>query len=98
MSTPTPTDPWERPIPLAAPVIVYPEGARIAGQEGRAIIRAFIDETGTVTQTQVMHTTGYPALDSAAEASVLQMRFRPAQRGVRAEPSQVDVPISFSLS
>jgi len=83
---------------VSQPVAVYPDAARNEGREGTVIVRAYISETGEVTRTKVMRSSGHPDLDEAAQAAVARMRFEPAHRGDEKEASKVDIPIRFSLS
>ncbi len=90
--------PLQKPIPLQDPVVVYPEIARAAGREGAAIVRAYIDSFGLVTDVKIMRTSGFEDLDRAAETSVRDMKFKPALRGTQAEPAKADLAIRFRLS
>jgi len=60
----------------------YPEDLFAQRVEGTVVLRLYVDERGTVLpeSTRLAETSGYAALDSAAVAAVLQMRFAPARR------------------
>ncbi|WP_287127379.1 energy transducer TonB [Candidatus Cyanaurora vandensis] len=83
---------------LSSPVAAYPDSARDAGQEGRVIVVAYLDKDGNVAEARVKTSSGFPELDTAARAAVMNMKFEPARRGSVTESSKVAVPISFSLN
>jgi len=95
---PPPPEPLVKAKPISQPVAVYPESAKLAGQEGRVLIKAYIDKEGNVTKTKVLRSSGFPELDQAAQEAVMKMKFEPAHRGNEPEESTVGVPISFSLT
>ncbi|WP_287127661.1 energy transducer TonB [Candidatus Cyanaurora vandensis] len=101
---PPPPPPPPEPEPLvkakllSSPVAAYPDAAREAGQEGRVIVVAYLDKDGNVTRTRVQTSSGFPNLDAAAQAAVMNMKFEPARRGSVTESSKVAVPINFSLT
>ncbi len=77
--------------------ITYPEIAKRAGIQGRVFIKAFIDENGSVIQTEVIRGIG-AGCDEAAIAAIKQTKFKPGmQRGERVKV-QVTVPILFKLT
>jgi protein TonB len=75
----------------------YPVMARRLGEQGRAILRVELDESGAVVRAAVDKSSGFARLDDAALAAVRQWRCRPAQRNgipVRAVALQ---PFNFVL-
>ncbi len=61
--------------------IVYPEIALRARVEGKVFVKAFVDETGTVTSAEIVKGIG-AGCDEAAIDAVLQTKFSPGkQRG-----------------
>lgn len=76
--------------------IVYPEIAKRAGVEGRVFIKAFVDEQGNVTKTEVIKGIG-AGCDEAAEAAVRSSKFKPGKQRGKAVKVQVSVPILFKL-
>jgi len=75
----------------------YPEAARQAGVEGRVLVKAYILADGSVREALVARSAGNSALDGAALRTIRESRFVPAQRGGRAVPVWVEVPIDFRL-
>ena len=77
--------------------LVYPEAAKEASAEGRAVLQFVVDTDGTVTDVEVLRSTGNDALDRAAVEAVRASRFRPGR--VVGEPVRVRfaVPITFRL-
>lgn len=76
----------------------YPDEARRAGQEGRVVIKAFVDNAGAVAGTEIEISSGFAKLDAAAAAAVSSYRFLPEVRGGVRIASTVLVPIRFSLT
>lgn len=50
----------------------YPAPARIDRAEGKVVIKAVIDENGSITDVGVFQSSGYPALDEAAVETMRQ--------------------------
>ena len=75
----------------------YPEPARLAGQQGRVVLRVSIDASGSVEQASVLQSTGYPALDTAALEAVRVWRFQPAMSAGRPVAAVVNVPLNFII-
>jgi protein TonB len=76
--------------------IVYPEIAKRAGIEGKVYVKAFVDETGTVTKVDVEKGLG-AGLDEAAEKAVKETKFKPGKQRGKAVKVQVVIPIVFKL-
>lgn len=74
----------------------YPPLLRDAGIGGEVIMWFFIDETGAVIRTQVNRSSGYPALDQAAQTVAGLMRFSPAFNRDRKVQVWVQIPIKFA--
>lgn len=75
----------------------YPSLSRKLGEEGKAVLRVELDESGLIDRTTVKTSSGYARLDEAALSAVRHWRCNPAQRdgaGVRAVALQ---PFSFVL-
>jgi TonB family protein len=80
---------------IPRPERVYPLAARDAGVQGRVRVRALVDTSGIVTETQVVRSIA--ELDSAAIAWVRQVRFRPYVYGGRVVRFRVEVPVTYTL-
>lgn len=83
---------------LDNPSPVYPLASRRSGQQGRVILRVFVNTNGTADDVQIHRSSGHVRLDESARDTVLQRwRFVPAKRGTQAVPAWVLIPISFGL-
>jgi protein TonB len=61
------------------------------------LVKAYILADGSVREALVARSAGNSALDGAALRTIRESRFVPAQRGGRAVPVWVEVPIDFRL-
>ncbi len=76
--------------------ISYPEIAKRAGIEGKVFVRAFVDETGTVVNAEVVKGIG-GGCDEAALDAILKTKFTPGKQRGKAIKVQVTVPVLFRL-
>ena len=76
--------------------IVYPEIALRARVEGKVFVKAFVDETGTVTSAEIVKGIG-AGCDEAAIDAVRQTKFSPGKQRGRPIKVQVTIPIIFKL-
>jgi protein TonB len=74
----------------------YPALLRDAGIGGTTIMWFFIDEAGKVIKTQIFKTSGYDALDEAADKVANIMQFTPALNRDKKVQVWVQIPITFS--
>ena len=75
-------DSFVTPVLLPPPApFVYPPDAWARGVGGEALLRIRISATGRVDSVEIVDSAGDAVLDSAALASALELRFRPARRG-----------------
>lgn len=91
----------EMPVPVGGlqeiqSRIEYPEIARRVGIEGKVFVRAFVDETGTVTNAEVVKGIG-GGCDEAALDAILKTKFTPGKQRGKPIKVQVTVPIHFRL-
>ncbi len=77
--------------------IVYPEIARRAGVEGRVLIKAFVDEAGNVSKTELIKGIGAGCDEAAAEA-VRKTKFKPGKQRGKSVKVQVAIPVMFKLN
>ncbi|MBX3651759.1 MAG: TonB family protein [Burkholderiales bacterium] len=82
---------------LNNPAPVYPAVSRRLGEEGRVVLRVFVDERGLPARVELRTSSGHERLDGIAMQTVRQWKFVPARRGDQAVSAWVLVPISFSL-
>lgn len=82
---------------LNNPAPQYPSLSRRLGEEGRVMLRVYVDERGLPARIEMRSSSGHERLDQAALETVRQWKFVPARRGDQAVGAWVLVPISFSL-
>lgn len=83
---------------VAHPAPRYPRRALMAGDEGRVLLRVFVDATGTPVDVQIERSSGHRDLDRAAREKVLaEWRFRPAMQAGVPVPAVGLVPIQFTI-
>ena len=75
---------------------MYPALLWEQGVEGTTLVRALVDEGGTVDSTMVAGSSGHQALDSAAVQGVRMIQFEPALQEGRPVRVWVRVPVHFS--
>jgi protein TonB len=77
--------------------VVYPEIAKRAGVEGTVYVEAFVDESGTVTRTQVVKGIG-AGCDEAAKSAVSKTKFKPGKQRGKPVKVRMSIPIRFRLN
>lgn len=82
---------------LQNPAPAYPALARRFGEEGRVLLRVFVEPGGRPSQIEIKSSSGSPRLDQAAQEAVWRWKFVPARRGDEAVGAWVQVPIVFNL-
>lgn len=82
---------------LDNPAPAYPSMARRMGEEGKVVLRVFVEASGKPSKIEVRTSSGSTRLDEAASAAVWRWKFVPARRGDETVAAWVLVPISFSL-
>lgn len=82
---------------LENPAPVYPALSRRFGENGRVILRVFVERSGRAGQVEINASSGSPRLDRAAQDAVSRWKFVPARRGTEAVGAWVLVPIVFNL-
>lgn len=82
---------------LLNPAPTYPALARRMGEEGRVVLRVFVEPGGRPSQIEVKTGSGSPRLDQAAQDAVWRWKFVPARRGEETVGAWVLVPIVFNL-
>lgn len=58
----------------------YPAISRRLGEEGKLMLQVELDESGRISNTRIINSSGYSRLDNAALAAVKTWRCRPAVR------------------
>lgn len=67
------------------------------GEEGKVLLRVFVESNGLPSQVQIKTSSGSQRLDQAAQDAVRRWTFTPARRGDTALAAWVIVPIVFNL-
>lgn len=75
----------------------YPPLSKRLGEQGKVVVRAFIEANGTATRAEIRTSSGYERLDQAALQTVLKWRYVPGKRAGTAEAMWFNVPIHFVL-
>jgi protein TonB len=76
----------------------YPLLDRRLGHEGTVTLKLAVAPDGTVSDAQVLKSSGYAGLDEAAVSWVVaHWRYKPATHGGSAIPSQATAAVMFSL-
>lgn len=82
---------------LDNPAPAYPPLARRMGEEGRVLLRVYVEASGLPSKIDIRTSSGSERLDQAALEAVKRWKFVPAKQGDQAVPAYVVVPISFNL-
>lgn len=82
---------------LNNPAPPYPPLSRRLGEQGRVMLRVFVDERGLPVRVELRSSSGHERLDHVALETVKNWKFVPARRGDQPVSGWVIVPISFSL-
>lgn len=82
---------------LNNPAPAYPALSRRLGEQGRVMLRVFVDSKGLPERIELRTSSGFDRLDRTALDTVKRWKFVPARRGDEAVSEWVLVPISFSL-
>lgn len=82
---------------LRNPAPMYPPQSRRFGEEGKVVLRVFVEPDGRPSQVDVKTGSGFERLDLAAQEAVRRWQFVAARRGDAAVGAWVLVPIVFNL-
>jgi D-alanyl-D-alanine endopeptidase (penicillin-binding protein 7) len=58
----------------------YPQADIVAGHEGTVTLNFRVDASGAVTESTILHSSGYASMDEAARGALYRCRFAPALR------------------
>jgi len=86
-----------KPKPISIPKPEYPELARKAGIEGKAIVEAIVDTDGSVMDAKIFKSSGNPMLDEAAIVAARRSKFTPAKQRDMFVRVRVNIPFDFKL-
>lgn len=109
----TPVQSTPAPAPAAAPAAataakvdanyldnpkpVYPPLSRKAGEQGKVVLRVYVEASGAASRVEVSGSSGFERLDRSAANAVSRWKFVPARQGSETVAAWVLVPIVFSL-
>ncbi|MSQ18835.1 MAG: energy transducer TonB [Betaproteobacteria bacterium] len=95
------------PVPITAPGFnaaylsnpspAYPSVSRRFGEQGKVLVRVFVDPNGLPSRVELETTSGYPRLDNVAIETVKRWKFVPARQGEKPIAASVLVPVVFKL-
>lgn len=97
MAAAAPTSPRFDADYLDNPKPVYPPLARREREQGKVLLRVFVEASGAAGRVELATSSGFERLDKSALAAVSRWRFVPARQGSETVAAWVTVPIIFSL-
>jgi protein TonB len=75
----------------------YPPLSKRLGEQGKVIVRAFIEVNGSASKAEIRTSSGYERLDQTALQTVLKWRYIPGKRAGVPEAMWFNIPINFVL-
>ncbi|UJW83039.1 energy transducer TonB [Hydrogenophaga sp. SL48] len=75
----------------------YPPLSKRLGEQGKVIVRAFIEVNGTASKAEIRTSSGFERLDATALQTVLKWRYLPGKRAGTPEAMWFNIPINFVL-
>ena len=75
----------------------YPALSKRLGEQGRVVVRVYIDEQGMPKEAHLEVKSGYSRLDTAALEAVMSWRYVPAKRAGVPLAMWFNVPVTFDL-
>ncbi|OYQ75692.1 energy transducer TonB [Wohlfahrtiimonas sp. G9077] len=75
----------------------YPLISRRRGEQGRVVVRIFVNEKGALVNKKVVQSSGFSRLDRCALDAITDLKVKPAIKGGKAASSHFDQPIEFRL-
>lgn len=76
----------------------YPAISKRLGEQGRVVVRVFIDVDGQPSQASVKQSSGFDRLDQASVETALKWRYAPGKRAGVAQGMWFDVPLNWQLT
>lgn len=100
--------PTIRPAPILAPAVIdpshscsppdYPPSAKRLGQTGTVVVKFLIEEDGSIADSQIETTSGYPRLDEAARQALSLCHFKAGTVDGRPERSWAQIKYVWKLN
>jgi len=75
----------------------YPPLSKRLGEQGKVVVRVYIEVDGTASRAEVRQSSGFERLDQTALQTVQRWRYVPGKRAGVPEAMWFNVPISFVL-
>lgn len=75
----------------------YPPSLLKRKQDGRVIVRAMVDENGSVGEVTIKESSGHSEMDQAAMSAIKRWRYKPAIKGGRKVRAPVVQPFNFKV-
>ena len=75
----------------------YPPLSKRLGEQGKVVVRVFIEVDGTASRAELRQSSGFERLDQTAMQTVLRWRYVPGKRAGVPEAMWFNVPINFVL-
>lgn len=75
----------------------YPEESRQRGEEGDVQVEIDVTDHGGVSAVRIVRSSGYAALDAAAQKAARQAKFTPAKADGKAVPTTARLTLTFRL-
>ncbi len=85
----------DQQVPASTVPPAYPLAAKAKGMEGTVILKAIIDETGSIHDLQVVR--GPAELRQAAINAVAQWKYHPYMRNGKPTPVDTTIVVNFKL-
>jgi TonB family protein len=85
------------PIPFYRPQAPYPVEAQRNGWSGKVVLRVIVAANGRITGVAIAESSGYPALDTAAQKTMWTWRFTPGRQASGPINTAVNATIEFTL-
>jgi len=82
---------------LNNPRPAYPALSRRLGEQGKVVVRVFIDTDGSARRAEIRTSSGFERLDQTALQTVQRWRYVPGKRNGTPEAMWFNVPINFVL-
>lgn len=82
---------------LNNPRPAYPALSKRLGEQGKVVVRVFIETSGTASKAEIAQSSGFDRLDQTALDTVRRWRYVPGKRAGVPEAMWFNVPINFVL-
>ena len=76
----------------------YPLGARLRGEEGAVTVRVWVKPSGRVSRSEVIRSSGFPALDEAAVDAARRARYVSTRPGAWSAEAETTMTFRFRLA